>query len=133
MGKRTISKNKIAWIFLILAGLSEVAWAIGIKMTNGFTHLEWSLFTIVFMIGSFFLLAKSLVEIPLGTAYAIFTGTGTAGAAIIGIIALGESSDPLKLISLLVLLTGIVGLKFAEDYEAKKELNDKQREEADDA
>lgn len=124
--KRRISKNSEAWIFLILAGLSEVAWAVGIKMTNGFTHLEWSIFTIAFMIASFILLARSLLEISLGTAYAIFTGTGTAGAAIIGIICLNESADPLKIISLIVLLVGIVGLKFVEDSENDKAVNSKE-------
>lgn len=116
--------NKLAWLFLILAGLSEIAWAIGIKMTDGFTHLEWSIFTVFFMIFSFFMLAKALESIPLGTAYAIFTGTGTAGAAIIGILYLKESANLLKLISLVVLLIGLVGLKIVdgkiEETETKK-------------
>lgn len=106
--------NKIAWLFLILAGLSEIAWAIGIKMTHGFTHLEWSVFTVFFMIISFFLLAKALEAIPMGTAYAIFTGTGTAGAALIGIFYLHESANFLKIASLLVLLVGLIGLQMVD-------------------
>ncbi len=112
MTKKTT--NKIAWLFLILAGLSEIAWAIGIKMTHGFTHLQWSIFTIAFMIVSFFLLAKALESIPMGTAYAIFTGTGTAGAALIGIFYLQESANALKIASLLVLLVGIIGLQMVD-------------------
>lgn len=108
-----MNKNKqrvVAWVFLILAGLSEVAWAVGIKMTDGFTVLSWSIFTIAFMIVSFVLLAKALTQIPLGIAYAIFTGTGAAGAAVVGIVCLAESADWLKLFSLAVLIVGIIGL-----------------------
>lgn len=116
--------NRLAWIFLVFAGLSEIAWAIGIKMTHGFTHFEWSVFTIFFMIISFFLLAKALQSIPIGTAYAIFTGTGTAGAAIIGILYLQESANWMKLASLVVLLIGLIGLKMVdgsiEETEEKK-------------
>ena len=114
-------QDTIAWIFLLLAGLSEVAWAVGIKLTHGFTHLGWSLFTIGFMIVSFFLLAKALTKISLGTTYAIFTGIGTAGAALIGVFYLGESAAPLKLISLCILIVGIVGLRFVENEDKKTE------------
>lgn len=93
---KTNSQKTVAWIFLLLAGLSEIAWAVGIKLTHGFTHLGWSIFTIAFMIVSFILLAKALTKISLGTTYAIFTGIGTAGAALVGIFYLGESAAPLS-------------------------------------
>ncbi len=115
----------MAWIFLILAGLSEIVWAYGLKMTNGFTHIEWSLITIVFMIVSFFLFAKSMKEIPIGTAYAVFTGIGAAGTAVVGIAMLGEAINTMKIVSLLILIAGIVGLKLVgetnkEEKEVKK-------------
>lgn len=102
------------WFYLILAGLSEIAWAYGLKMTHGFTHLEWSIFTIVFMIVSFGLFAQSMKTIPIGTAYAVFTGIGAAGTAIIGILFLDEGANTLKLVSLVVLISGIVGLKLID-------------------
>lgn len=126
-----LNRANLAWIYLIFAGLSEVAWAVGIKMTNGFTHLEWSLFTIAFMIVSFFALAKALISIPLGTCYAIFTGTGTAGAAIVGIIYLEESASALKIISLVVLLIGIVGLRFVDGEIKEDEENHQIQERSD--
>lgn len=114
-------QDTVAWIFLLLAGLSEVAWAVGIKLTHGFTQFGWSIFTIAFMVVSFILLAKALTKISLGTTYAIFTGIGTAGAALVGIFYLGESAAALKLISLGVLIVGIVGLRFVEDSGKKTE------------
>ena len=94
-------------------------------MTNGFTHIEWSLITIVFMIVSFFLFAKSMKEIPIGTAYAVFTGIGAAGTAVVGIAMLGEAINTMKIVSLLILIAGIVGLKLVgetnkEEKEVKK-------------
>ena len=116
-----LQTSKLHWIYLIIAGLCEVAWAVGIKFSDGFSHLYWSLFTIVFMILSFFMLAKALEGISMGTAYAIFTGTGAAGAAIIGILLLGESSSLLKIISLLILITGVVGVSILERPKEVKE------------
>ena len=116
-----LNTSKLHWIYLIIAGLCEVAWAVGIKFSDGFSHLYWSLFTIVFMILSFFMLAKALEGISMGTAYAIFTGTGAAGAAIIGILLLGESSSLLKIISLLILITGVVGVSILERPKEVKE------------
>lgn len=109
----------MAWFFLILAGLSEIVWAYGLKMTHGFTDLQWSVITIIFMIVSFFLFAKSMKEIPIGTAYAVFTGIGAAGTAIIGIILLGEEVNAMKIASLLILITGIVGLKLVGEANKK--------------
>lgn len=111
----------MAWIFLILAGLSEIVWAYGLKMTNGFTDLQWSLITIAFMVVSFFLFAKSMKEIPIGTAYAVFTGIGAVGTAIIGITLLGEKISVMKIISLLILIGGIVGLKLVDRTNKEEE------------
>lgn len=111
----------MAWIFLILAGFSEIVWAYGLKMTNGFTDIQWSLITIVFMIVSFFLFAKSMKEIPIGTAYAVFTGIGAAGTAVIGIVLLGEAINTMKIVSLLILIAGIVGLKLVGETNKEKE------------
>lgn len=110
----------MGWIYLILAGLSEIVWAYGLKMTHGFTELWWSVITISFMIVSFGLFAQSMKTIPIGTAYAVFTGIGAAGTALIGIIFLNEGANILKIVSLLILISGIVGLKLI-DKKAKTE------------
>ncbi|MBK5721257.1 multidrug efflux SMR transporter [Dysgonomonas sp. Marseille-P4677] len=104
----------MAWFYLILAGLSEIVWAYGLKMTHGFTVLDWSIITVLFMVVSFFLFGKAMRTIPIGTAYAVFTGIGAAGTAIIGIFFLDESTSTLKLISLLILIGGIIGLKMSD-------------------
>lgn len=104
----------MAWMYLLLAGLTEVVWALGLKYSEGFTHIPISIVTVVFMIVSFFLFAQALKKIPIGTAYAIFTGIGAAGTAIIGILFLNESRDWFKLLSLTLLIGGLVGLKLSE-------------------
>ncbi len=107
----------MAWIQLIVAGLTEIIWAIGLKESHGFTRLLPSMVTILFLIISFFLFAKAMKTIPIGTAYAIFTGIGAAGTAIIGIFFFQETASLGKILFLLILLTGIVGLKLAEGEE----------------
>lgn len=102
------------WFYLVLAGMSEIVWAYGLKMTHGFTHLEWSIITIIFMIVSFGLFAEAMKTIPIGTAYAVFTGIGAAGTAVIGIVFLNEGANILKLVSLVVLISGIIGLKLID-------------------
>ena len=104
----------MSWFYLILAGLSEIAWAYGLKMTHGFTEIGWSVFTIAFMIVSFGLFAQSMKTIPIGTAYAVFTGIGAAGTALIGIVFLNEGANTLKIVSLVVLISGIIGLKLID-------------------
>lgn len=111
----------MAWFYLILAGLSEIVWAYGLKMTHGFTDILWSVITITFMIVSFFLFGKAMKTVPIGTAYAVFTGIGAAGTALIGILLLEESTNILKMISLVVLIGGIVGLKFLDKKAEGKE------------
>lgn len=111
----------MAWFYLILAGLSEIVWAYGLKMTHGFTDVMWSVITVVFMIVSFFLFGKAMRTIPIGTAYAVFTGIGAAGTAVIGILFLEESTGVFKIISLIVLIGGIVGLKLSDKKKKKEE------------
>ncbi|MCX8057543.1 MAG: quaternary ammonium compound efflux SMR transporter SugE [Ignavibacteria bacterium] len=100
------------WIFLIVAGLFEIAWAIGLKYTDGFTKLFPSIFTIVAMIISLVLLSYSVKNIPIGTAYAVWTGIGAAGTAILGIYLFNESKEPLRIFFIILIVIGIVGLKF---------------------
>lgn len=109
----------MAWLLLILAGLSEIVWAYGLKMAHGFTHVQWSAITITFMIISFFLFGKAMKDIPIGTAYAVFTGIGAAGTAITGIFLLGEDINFAKIISLVLIIGGIVGLKLLSEGSPK--------------
>jgi quaternary ammonium compound-resistance protein SugE len=101
----------VNWLILILAGLLEVVWAITLKQTEGFTRLMPSLVTIVTMAASFWLLSVALRTLPLGTAYAVWVGIGAIGTAIAGIVLFEEAVTPLKLVSLVLVVAGIVGLK----------------------
>ncbi len=103
----------MAWIFLLIAGLLEIVWAVGLKYTEGFTRLYPSLMTIAAMAVGFFFLSAALKDIPMGTAYAVWVGIGTVGVAAIGILYLGESADPLRIICLGLILCGIIGLKLS--------------------
>ena len=103
----------MAWIYLVVAGLLEIGWAIGLKHTAGFSRFWPSVLTIGTMIASFVLLAQALRTIPVGTGYAVWTGIGAAGTAIIGMVWLGESRDVLRLVCLVLIVSGVVGLKFA--------------------
>lgn len=99
------------WIFLFLAGILEMGWAIGLKFSDGFTRIVPSIFTILGMIFSFYFLSLSLKNLPLGTAYAIWTGIGTVGTVILGIIIFKEPISAARLICIGFILTGIIGLK----------------------
>lgn len=101
----------MAWTLLFLAGLSEIAWAVGLKYTNGFTRLWPSAFTLVMMVISVVLLALALKQIPLGTGYAIWTGIGAVGTAIAGIVLFGEPREAMRLAFIGLIVAGIVGLK----------------------
>jgi quaternary ammonium compound-resistance protein SugE len=101
----------MAWIILFIAGLTEIGWAIGLKYTEGFTRLWPSVFTGVSMVVSIVLLGIALKTLPLGTAYAIWTGIGTVGTAILGIYLFGESAAVLRLVCIGLIVAGIVGLK----------------------
>ena len=102
----------MSWIILFLAGLFEIAWAIGLKYSEGFTKLTPSIITIITMFISFYLLSLALKSLPLGTAYAVWVGIGTVGTVIAGIMLFGESMSLIRVISILFILIGIVGLKF---------------------
>jgi quaternary ammonium compound-resistance protein SugE len=101
----------MAWIYLFLAGLFEVGWAVGLKFTAGFTRLLPSVWTIASMVISLGLLGLALKTLPLGTAYAIWTGIGTIGTVIVGIILFRESADVLRLGCVALIVAGIAGLK----------------------
>lgn len=105
----------IAWIYLIIAGLLEVCWAIGLKYTEGFTKLLPSFFTLITLAASMFLLAKAAQTLPIGTAYAVWVGIGALGAAILGIILFHESITPLRILFLAMLFVSILGLKFTSN------------------
>jgi quaternary ammonium compound-resistance protein SugE len=100
------------WLLLIVAGLLETAWAVGLKYTHGFTRPVPSVLTILGIAASMFLLAVAAKSIPIGTAYAVWTGIGAAGAVVLGIAFLGESANPLRLFFVSLLLVAIVGLKY---------------------
>ncbi|EUJ19040.1 DMT family transporter [Listeria aquatica] len=108
------------WFYLVLAGLSEIVWAFGLKESHGFTKLDFSLLTIAFLIVSFGLFALAMRTIPIGTAYAVFTGIGAAGTAVVGILFLNEPAGLFKIISLVVLISGIIGLKLVDDGGGKE-------------
>ena len=104
----------MAWLYLGIAGLFEVVWAIGLKYTDGFTRLWPSIWTLAGMIASIGFLAQALKTIPLGTGYAVWTGIGAVGTAVLGIVLFGESKEPLRLAFILIIVAGIVGLRFSE-------------------
>lgn len=114
-------KKKIAWVCLIIAGLVEFVWAYFLKESHGFTILIPSLLALVFIIISFFLLERAVRVFGIGMSYGVFTGLGIAGTTIIGILALDESVNLVKILSLIVLLTGIIGLKFCDGKEEQEE------------
>jgi quaternary ammonium compound-resistance protein SugE len=101
------------WLILFFAGLLEVVWAVGLKLTDGFTLPVPSFVTLVAMAGSFYLLSLAMRDLPLSTAYAVWVGIGVVGAAIAGVLLFHESMSTLKLVSLLLVIAGIVGLKLA--------------------
>ncbi len=103
----------MTWIILVLAGLFEIVWAVGLKYTHGFTRLVPSLVTVGGMIISFWLLALSMKTLPLGTAYAVWVGIGTVGAFVAGIILFGESAGWMRIASVALIVLGLVGLKLS--------------------
>ena len=100
-----------AWLVLLVAGLCEIGWAVGLKYTDGFSRLAPSLATVTAMVASVALLGWSLKVLPLGTAYAVWTGIGAVGTAILGIFLFGESREVARLVSIGLIVAGIVGLK----------------------
>jgi quaternary ammonium compound-resistance protein SugE len=106
----------MAWIYLMVAGVFEIVWAIGLKYTEGFTKLWPSLGTLAAMLVSFLFLAEALKTIPVGTGYAVWTGIGAVGTAILGIVLFGESRDLFRLLCILVIIGGIAGLKVSSGH-----------------
>ncbi len=103
----------MAWVYLTLAGLLEVGWAIGLKYTEGFTRLVPSVLTAISMVASVLLLGLALKTLPVGTGYAVWTGIGTVGTATLGIVLFGEPATALRLACIGLIVAGILGLKFA--------------------
>ena len=101
----------MSWLYLALAGLLEIAWAIGLKYTDGFTRLVPTAATLIAMVASVWLLALALRTIPVGTGYAVWTGIGAVGTAILGIILFAEPATAARLVSIGLIVAGIVGLK----------------------
>ncbi len=106
------------WLHLIIAGLLEVAWAIGLKQTDGWTRLWPSVITVSLMIASFFFLSLALRTLPLGNAYAIWTGIGAIGTALIGIFIFDEPRTAARLVCILLIVAGVVGLKLASSSQS---------------
>jgi quaternary ammonium compound-resistance protein SugE len=103
------------WLALMLAGLLEIAWAVGLKYSDGLTRFWPSVAMVTAIVLSFALLAVSLKSVPFGTAYALWTGIGAAGSMIIGMVAFGESTDIVRVTCLTLIIAGMVGLKLASD------------------
>lgn len=101
----------MAWIYLVVAGLFEVGWAIGLKYTDGLTRLWPTLGTLAAMAVSVVLLALAVKTLPIGTAYAIWTGIGAVGAVVLGMVLFGDSMAPPRVLCVVLILVGIVGLK----------------------
>ena len=103
----------MAWVVLVLAGLFEVGWAIGLKYTDGFTRLWPTLWTLLSMIVSLWLLGIAMKTLPVGTAYSVWVGVGSVGTVILGIMLLGEPANVGRLISVGLIVAGIIGLKLS--------------------
>lgn len=101
----------MAWLYLIIAGILEVIWAIGLKYTEGWTRLWPSVFTATSMAVGFIFLSLAVKTLPIGTAYAVWTGIGTVGTALFGIVMLGEPAGAMRIVCILLIAAGIFGLK----------------------
>lgn len=105
----------MTWLILFIAGLFEICWAIGLKYSDGFTDLRWSLFTLLTLAISMLLLAYALRTLPVGTAYAIWTGIGAVGTALLGIMLFGEPRTAVRLLFIGFIVAGIIGLRMVSD------------------
>jgi len=106
---------QMAWITLFIAGVFEVGWAIGLKYTDGFTRVVPTIATVLSMVISLGLLGVALKSLPVGTAYAVWTGVGTVGTAILGMVLFGESTAALRLACIGLIVAGIIGLKLVTE------------------
>ena len=102
----------MAWLYLLIAGIFEVVWAIGLKYTQGFTRLFPSIITLIGMVISFYFLAQATKTLPIGTAYAVWTGIGAVGSVILGILLFNEPYNLYRVVFLFFIIIGIIGLKF---------------------
>lgn len=105
----------MAWILLIIAGLLEVGWAIGLKKSEGFTQPLWSVLTIIGIVLSMFLLGVAARTLPIGTAYGVWVGIGAVGTAILGILLFGENASAIRITFLVLMIVSLVGLKVTAD------------------
>lgn len=103
----------MAWILLVAAGLLEVVWAFAMKLSDGFTKPWATAVTVVAMIASVTLLAGSMKSLPLGTAYTVWTGIGAVGAFVLGVVMLGESMNPVRVLAAMLIVSGILLMKFS--------------------
>lgn len=116
-GRRALDHRKhggwvaVAWLYLFVAGAMEIAWSTAMKYSEGFTRFWPSVATIVLSLTSFVLLSQAMKTLPLGTAYGVWTGIGALGSALVGIVFLGEPREPLRLLCIVLIFAGIVGLK----------------------
>ena len=101
----------MAWVILAAAGLLEIGWAIGLKYTDGFTRLGPTVATVAAMVASMVLLGLAMRTLPVGTAYAVWTGIGTVGTVLLGMVLFGESAQPIRLLCIAMIVGGIAGLK----------------------
>jgi quaternary ammonium compound-resistance protein SugE len=106
----------VHWLYLVIAGCFEVAWAICLKLSQSFTRPLLSVVTVILMIASFYFLALAIRHIPLGTAYAVWTGIGAAGVALMGILLFAEAVQPIRIVCLLLIILGIIGLKLTDSF-----------------
>ena len=103
--------NNMAWIYILIASIFEISWAIGLKYSNGFTNIKASVFTVITMILSYIFLALGVKTLPIGTAYAVWTGIGAVGTAFYGMLFFDEPKDLLRVMFIFFIVIGIIGLK----------------------
>ncbi|MCX7797660.1 MAG: multidrug efflux SMR transporter [Melioribacter sp.] len=101
----------MGWLYIIIASIFEISWAVGLKYSNGLTQFKESIFTVITMLLSFYFLSQGVKYIPIGTAYAVWTGIGAVGTAIYGILFFNEPKDLLRLLFIFLIIIGIIGLK----------------------
>jgi quaternary ammonium compound-resistance protein SugE len=111
-GLDTIGNRTMSWIILVIAGLFEIGWAIGLKYTEGFTRLWPTVGTVVAMVISVALLGVAMKTLPVGTAYAVWTGIGTVGTVILGMVLLGDAVTVVRILCIMLIVSGIAGLKY---------------------
>ena len=101
----------MGWIYILIASVFEISWAVGLKYSDGFTHLKASIFTVITMILSYIFLALGVKQIPVGTAYAVWTGIGAVGVAVYGMLFFNESKEVLRILFILLIVAGVIGLR----------------------